>query len=82
MVIRNQNSTKTGRRKEQRSCNNTEENCDHKRILNMDHLILHLILESSKQMERNGINDPMEPSGDEGNVVFYVHQRKDIRRKL
>jgi len=57
MVIRNQNSTKTGIRKEQRSCNNTEENCDLKRKLNMDHLILHLILESSKQMERNGINE-------------------------
>ena len=57
MVIRNQNSTKTRRMKEQRSCNNTEENGDHKRNLNMDHLILHLISESGKKMERNGINE-------------------------
>jgi hypothetical protein len=56
MVIRNQNSTKTGRRKEQMSCNNTEEYGDYKRKLNMDHLILHLISESGKKMERNRIN--------------------------
>jgi hypothetical protein len=57
MMIRNQNSTKRGRRIEQKSCKNTEENGDHKRKLNMDHLILHLISESGKKMERNGINE-------------------------
>jgi len=57
MVIRNPNSTKTGRRKEQRSCNNTEENGNHMRKRNVVHLIFHLILESGKKMERNGINE-------------------------
>ena len=58
IVIINQNSTKTGRRKEQRSCNNTEGNGDHKRKLNMYsyHLILNLISESGKKMERNEVN--------------------------
>jgi len=57
MVIRKQNTSKPGIWREQSSSNSTEENGDHKRKLNMDHLILHLISESGKKTERNGINE-------------------------
>jgi len=56
MMILKQNSTKPGRRKEQRSSNSTEENGNHTKESQHDHLKFHLILESGMKMERNGIN--------------------------
>jgi hypothetical protein len=57
MMIRKQNSTTVpGRKKKQRFSKSAEENGYHTRKLNMDHLKFHLISESGKKMERNGIN--------------------------
>jgi hypothetical protein len=45
------------------------------RKLNMDHLKVHLTLESGMKMEKKiEQTNPMEPRGDDGSVVvLYVH---------
>jgi hypothetical protein len=60
MEIRKQNDTKTGRRKKQRSSNRTEENGNHTKETQHGPSQIppsHLILELSKKMESNGINE-------------------------
>jgi len=55
MVIRKQNSTKPGRRKEQRSLTALKRIVTITRKLNMDHFKFYLISESGKKMETNRI---------------------------
>jgi hypothetical protein len=56
MVTRRQNSTKPGRRREQRSSNSTEENGNHTEETQHGPSQFHLIAKPGKKMERNGIN--------------------------
>jgi len=83
MVIRKQNSTKPRRRKEHRSFNNAEENSNHTEGNQRGPPQIPPNVEPGKKMEENGVNEPNGARGDERSiVVFHVHQRKDIRRKL
>jgi hypothetical protein len=57
MVTRKQNSTKPGRRREQRSSNSTEESGDHTEDTQHGPSQFQLISKPGKKMERNGINE-------------------------
>ena len=65
MVIRKQNDAKTGRRKKQISCNNNEQNGNHTKETQHGQFQIPPILEPGKKMEKNRINDLIEPRGDE-----------------
>ena len=76
MVIRKQDKTQLGRKKERKSrgpLTALKRMVTILRKLNMDHLKVHLTSESVMKMERkwNKIEqmNPMEPRGDEGSVV-------------
>ena len=78
-MITKQNRTKSGRRKEQRSSNSTEDLGNHSEETQHGPSQMHLISGPGKKMERNGINDFMKPRGAEGNVVvFHVHKEMTI----
>jgi hypothetical protein len=77
MVIRKENGTKPGRSKERMSSNSTEETGNHtegtKRGPSQIAPSVGVRQENGKGMQSM---NPMEPRGDEGNVVvFHVHQR-------
>jgi len=57
MVIRKQNSTKPGRRKEQRSSNSTEENGNHTEETQHGSSQIPPNIGVGHKMERNGINE-------------------------
>jgi len=56
VVTRKQNSTKPGRRREQRSSNGTEKNGNHAEETQHGPSQFHLISKPGKKMDRNGIN--------------------------
>jgi len=83
MVIRKQNGAKTGRRKQQISSNNKEENGNHTKETQHGQFQIPPVSEPGKKVERNGINDLIEPRRDEISVVvFNLQTRKDITGKL